>query len=44
MARAEPQRRADYPHLLAITTRWMDNDAYGHVKQRRLLLPTSTRS
>ena len=31
MARAEPQRRADYPHLLAITTRWMDNDAYGHV-------------
>ena len=31
MARAEPQRRADYPHLLPITTRWMDNDAYGHV-------------
>jgi len=31
MARAEPQRRADYPHLLAITTRWMDNDAYGHI-------------
>jgi len=31
MARAEPQRRADYPHLAPITTRWMDNDAYGHV-------------
>ena len=31
MARAEPQRRADYPHSQAITTRWMDNDAYGHV-------------
>ena len=31
MARAEPQRRADYPHTLPITTRWMDNDAYGHV-------------
>lgn len=24
-------RRSDYPHLLAITTRWADNDAYGHV-------------
>jgi acyl-CoA thioester hydrolase len=23
--------RAGYPHLLTITTRWMDNDAYGHV-------------
>ena len=23
--------RADYPHLRAITTRWSDNDAYGHV-------------
>ena len=31
MARSQPQRRADYPHLQAITTRWMDNDAYGHV-------------
>lgn len=31
MARVEPQRRADYPHLAPITTRWMDNDAYGHV-------------
>jgi acyl-CoA thioester hydrolase len=23
--------RDDYPHLCAITTRWMDNDVYGHV-------------
>ncbi|MCC6196390.1 MAG: acyl-CoA thioesterase [Burkholderiales bacterium] len=23
--------RADYRHFLAIQTRWMDNDAYGHV-------------
>jgi acyl-CoA thioester hydrolase len=27
----KPQRRADYPHLLAIPTRWLDNDVYGHV-------------
>lgn len=31
MARAEPQSLADYPHRQPITTRWMDNDAYGHV-------------
>ena len=24
-------RRADYRHFLAIPTRWMDNDHYGHV-------------
>ena len=24
-------KRADYKHLLAIQTRWHDNDAYGHV-------------
>lgn len=24
-------RRADFPHLDPITTRWADNDAYGHV-------------
>ncbi|MCX7166356.1 MAG: thioesterase family protein [Rhodocyclales bacterium] len=24
-------RRPDYPHFLAIPTRWMDNDVYGHV-------------
>ena len=23
--------RSAYPHFLAIPTRWMDNDAYGHV-------------
>ncbi len=23
--------RAQYPHFLAIPTRWMDNDVYGHV-------------
>ncbi|MBK8119424.1 MAG: acyl-CoA thioesterase [Sulfuritalea sp.] len=26
-----PPCRADYPHFLAIPTRWMDNDVYGHV-------------
>lgn len=25
------QTRADYPHILPIPTRWMDNDIYGHV-------------
>jgi acyl-CoA thioester hydrolase len=25
------RRRADYRHFLAIPTRWMDNDSYGHV-------------
>jgi acyl-CoA thioester hydrolase len=29
--RATAPRRADYPHFQAIPTRWMDNDAYGHV-------------
>jgi acyl-CoA thioester hydrolase len=28
---ATPPRRTDYPHFLAIPTRWMDNDVYGHV-------------
>jgi len=31
MPRTEPHRLADYPHAQPITTRWMDNDAYGHV-------------
>jgi len=31
MTRPAPHRRADYPHARPITTRWMDNDAYGHV-------------
>lgn len=29
--RAQPQERSGYPHFRTITTRWMDNDAYGHV-------------
>ncbi len=29
--RAQPHRRHDYAHAREITTRWMDNDAYGHV-------------
>ncbi|RJG05485.1 acyl-CoA thioesterase [Noviherbaspirillum cavernae] len=31
MMRAEAKNRSDYKHFHAITTRWMDNDAYGHV-------------
>jgi len=31
MARATPLKRADFQHVLEITTRWMDNDVYGHV-------------
>jgi acyl-CoA thioester hydrolase len=31
MARPIPHRRSDYRHARDITTRWMDNDAYGHV-------------
>ena len=27
----EFETRARYPHFLAIPTRWMDNDIYGHV-------------
>ncbi len=30
-SRPVPARRADFPHFLAITTRWADNDAYGHI-------------
>ena len=26
-----PDPRAAYRHFLAIPTRWMDNDVYGHV-------------
>jgi len=29
--RARPHARTEYRHFLPITTRWMDNDAYGHV-------------
>jgi acyl-CoA thioester hydrolase len=31
MAREAPLTRADFPHVLDITTRWMDNDVYGHI-------------
>jgi len=31
MSRPVPHSRADYPHASVISTRWMDNDAYGHV-------------
>jgi acyl-CoA thioester hydrolase len=29
--RTEAGQRSDYKHFHSITTRWMDNDAYGHV-------------
>jgi acyl-CoA thioester hydrolase len=31
MARQEPGKRDEYRHFLTITTRWMDNDIYGHI-------------
>jgi acyl-CoA thioester hydrolase len=31
MDEAATERREDYPHFLTITTRWMDNDLYGHI-------------
>ena len=31
MTREAPLRRAAFPHFLEITTRWLDNDVYGHV-------------
>lgn len=27
----EPDTREDYRHFMTITTRWMDNDVYGHI-------------
>ena len=27
----EPDDRSRYPHLTPVTTRWMDNDQYGHI-------------
>jgi acyl-CoA thioester hydrolase len=30
-SRPPPPTRASFPHFRAIQTRWMDNDAYGHV-------------
>lgn len=29
--RPQPTRRSEYRHFLPIQTRWMDNDAYGHI-------------
>ena len=29
--RQQPDHRADYCQFLTITTRWMDNDVYGHI-------------
>jgi acyl-CoA thioester hydrolase len=31
MEPSKPLRRSGYPHLRWITTRWSDNDVYGHV-------------
>ena len=31
MSKSKPVPRQSYAHFLAITTRWMDNDVYGHV-------------
>ena len=31
MSKQQPHRRADYRAFSEITTRWMDNDVYGHV-------------
>lgn len=31
MERPTPLARSDYVHFTDITTRWIDNDAYGHV-------------
>jgi acyl-CoA thioester hydrolase len=31
MSKPTPEPRAAYRHFLAIPTRWMDNDVYGHV-------------
>ncbi len=29
--KAKPKQRSDFRHFADISTRWMDNDAYGHV-------------
>jgi acyl-CoA thioester hydrolase len=31
MSRTPPASRREFAHFLALPTRWMDNDAYGHV-------------
>jgi acyl-CoA thioester hydrolase len=30
-ARQSPDQREGYRHFITITTRWMDNDVYGHI-------------
>jgi len=30
-ARQQPDTHDDYRHFIPITTRWMDNDVYGHI-------------
>ena len=30
-ARPNPDQREDYRHFMTITSRWMDNDVYGHI-------------
>lgn len=30
-ARVQPWQRHAFPHIAALTTRWADNDAYGHI-------------
>src|ERR1700754_247698 len=31
MSKPVPTTRADYAHFLSISTRWSDNDVYGHI-------------
>lgn len=31
MSREQPARRADYRQFVTLTTRWADNDVYGHI-------------
>jgi acyl-CoA thioester hydrolase len=31
MSKTQPPNRQRFPHFLAITTRWLDNDVYNHV-------------
>ncbi len=31
MAEPPQEGRKGFPHFLTITTRWMDNDLYGHI-------------
>lgn len=31
MTRPQPEPRSSWPHFMSLTTRWMDNDQYGHL-------------